>query len=94
MAFTNFQTGLSHSFESTFVELVPASRIRIADRFDDPGLASLMTKTITLRPVGCGTELVIQHEGLPPEFPTDMCYLGWQESLLQLAALVEHEIPG
>ncbi len=76
------------------MELVPGKRIRIADTFDDPGLAGDMTKTITLRPVSCGTELEVVHEGLPAAIPAEMCYLGWQESLLQLAALVEPEIPG
>jgi uncharacterized protein YndB with AHSA1/START domain len=94
MSFTNFQTGHSHSFQSNFLELIPGQRIRIGDKFDDPGLAGDMTKTITLRPVSCGTEMEIVHEGLPSAIPTEMCYLGWQESLLQLAALVEHEIPG
>jgi uncharacterized protein YndB with AHSA1/START domain len=94
MAFTNFGTGHSHSFESRFVELVPGQRIRIADKFDDPGLAGEMTKTITLRPVSCGTEIEILHDGLPSAIPAEMCYLGWQESLLQLARLVEPEIPG
>ncbi len=94
MSFTNFGTGHSHSFESTFLELVPGERIRLADKFDDPGLAADMTKTITLRPVSCGTELEILHEGLPAAIPAEMCYLGWQESLTQLAKLVEQEIPG
>jgi len=94
MSFTNFGTGHSNSFESRFVELVPGQRIRIADKFDDPGLAGDMTKTITLRPVSCGTEIEIPHEGLPSAIPAEMCYLGWQESLLQLARLVEPEIPG
>jgi uncharacterized protein YndB with AHSA1/START domain len=94
MSFTNFGAGHSHSFESKFVELVAGERIRIADKFDDPGLAGDMTKTITLRAVSCGTEMEIVHEGLPSEIPAEMCYLGWQESLLQLAALVEPEIPG
>jgi uncharacterized protein YndB with AHSA1/START domain len=93
MSFTNFGTGHSHSFESTFLELIPCERIRIADRFDDPGLAADMTKTITLRTVSCGTEIEIMHEGLPSAIPAEMCYLGWQESLLQLANLVEPEIP-
>lgn len=94
MSFTHFETGHSHSFESRFVELVPGERIRIADKFDDPGLAADMTKTITLRPVSCGTEMTILHEGLPAAIPAEMCYLGWQESLLQLARLVEPNIPG
>lgn len=94
MSFTNFATGHSHHFESTFLELVPGKRIRLADSFDDPALAASMTKTITLRPVSCGTEVEILHEGLPPAIPAEMCYLGWQESLLQLANLVEPGIPG
>jgi len=94
MSFTNFGTGHSHSFESKFLELVPGERLLIADRFDDPGLAGEMTKRITLRPVSCGTEIEIMHLGLPAVIPAEMCYLGWQESLLQLARLVEPEIPG
>ena len=94
MTFTNFGTGHGHSFESKFLELVPSERIRLADKFDDPALDAEMTKTITLRKVSCGTEIEIVHEGLPPAIPAEMCYLGWQESLLQLARLVEPEIPG
>lgn len=94
MSFTNFATGHSHSFECRFLELVPGERIRIADTFDDPGLAGDMTKTITLRTVMCGTEIEILHQGLPAPIPAEMCYLGWQESLIQLANLVEPEIPG
>lgn len=93
MSFTNFGTGQSHSFESTYLELIPGERIRLADKFDDPSLAADMTKTITFRPVSCGTELEILHAGLPEAIPPEMCYLGWQESLLQLARLVEPEIP-
>ena len=93
MSFTNFATGHSHSFQSTFIELIPGERLRIADQFDDPGLAAKMTKTITLREVSCGTEIEIKHEGLPSAIPAEMCYLGWQESLMQLARLVEPEIP-
>lgn len=93
MSFSNFGTGHSHAFESTFVELIPGERIRLADKFDDPGLAGEMTKTITLRTVSCGTEIRILHEGLPAAIPTEMCYLGWQESLVQLADLVEAGIP-
>jgi len=92
MSFINFGTGHSHSFESKFLELVPCERIRLVDRFDEPGPAGDMTKTITLRGVKCGTELEILHEGLPEAIPAEMCYLGWQESLLQLAHLVEPEI--
>jgi uncharacterized protein YndB with AHSA1/START domain len=93
MTFTNFENGHSHSFESRFVELVPNQRIRMADKFDDPAWAADMTKIITLRTVGSGTDLEIFHEGLPAFIPVDMCYHGWQESLLQLAQLVEHSIP-
>jgi len=71
MSFTNFGTGHSHAFESTFVELIPGERIRIADKFDDPGLAGNMTKTITLRAVSCGTEIEILHEGLPSAIPAE-----------------------
>lgn len=94
MSFTNFASGHSHSFESKFVELIPNERLVLADKFDDPGLPGEMTKTITLKAVSCGTELEIVHEGIPAEIPAEMCYLGWQESLLQLAHLVEPEIPG
>ena len=93
MSFTNFETGQGHSFESTFIELVTNQRIRLADKFDDPAWAADMTKTITLRTVSCGTELEILHEGFPEFIPVDMCYHGWQESLLQLAQLVEHSMP-
>lgn len=93
MTFTNFQTGHSHSFVSRFLELIPGQRILLADKFDDPGPAGDMTKTITLRTVRCGTEIEILHEGLPAAIPAEMCYLGWQESLLQLQRLVEPEIP-
>jgi uncharacterized protein YndB with AHSA1/START domain len=93
MTFTNFEDGHSHGFESKFLELVPFKRIRMADTFDDPDWAAEMTKTITLRTVSCGTELEILHEGLPVFIPVELCYLGWQESLTQLAELVEHEMP-
>ena len=93
MTFTNFGSGHSHSFESTYLELAPFERIRLADKFDDPGLEGDMTKTITLRTVMCGTEIEILHEGLPAAIPAEMCYLGWQDSLVQLAHLVEQEVP-
>jgi len=94
MSFTNFSNGQSQWFESRFVELVPGQRIQLADKFDEPGPAGNMTKTITLKPVSCGTELEVVHEGIPSVIPPEMCYLGWQESLRQLALLVEPEIPG
>ena len=94
MSFTNFTTGETHSFGGTYVELVPHARIRYTDRFDDPNLPGDMHVTITLEEVSCGTELHIVQEGLPDVIPPDMCYLGWQESLILLAKLVEADIPG
>jgi uncharacterized protein YndB with AHSA1/START domain len=93
MSFTNFGTGSAHSFSAKYVELVPHERIRHTDRFDDPNLPGEMNVTITLKPVLCGTELSIVQEGIPAVIPTEMCYLGWQESLGQLANLVEPSIP-
>ena len=94
MSFTNFDTGQCHGFEAKFVELAANERIRHVDKFDDPNLPGEMEVTITLRPVLCGTELTIVQAGIPDAIPIEMCYHGWQESLLQLANLVEHEIPG
>ena len=94
MSFTNFSTGHSHSFGGTFVELVPNERIRHTDQFDDPNLTGEMQTTIDLKPVSCGTEVSIVQEGIPVVIPTEACYLGWQESLILLAQLVEAEIPG
>lgn len=94
MTFTNFGTGNGHSFGGTYLELVPNERIRYNDRFDDPNLPGEMQVTVTLRAVSCGTELEVLQDGIPAVIPTEMCYLGWQESLLQLAQLVEPEIPG
>src|SRR5262245_54693492 len=93
MSFTNFTTGHSHSFGGKYVELVPHERIRYTDRFDDPNLPGEMQTTITLKKVSVGTELNIVQEGLPAVIPPEACYLGWQESLAQLAHLVEPEIP-
>jgi uncharacterized protein YndB with AHSA1/START domain len=93
MSFTNFGTGSAHSFSAKYVELVPHERIRHTDRFDDPNLPGEMNVTITFRPVLCGTELSIVQEGIPAAIPVEMCYLGWQESLGQLANLVEPSIP-
>lgn len=93
MSFTNFTTGHSHSFGGKYVELVPHERIRYTDRFDDPHLPGEMQTTITLKKVSVGTELNIVQEGLPAAIPPEACYLGWQESLTQLAHLVEPEIP-
>lgn len=93
MSFTNFGTGSAHSFSAKYVELVPHERIRHTDRFDDSNLPGEMNVTITFRPVLCGTELSIVQEGIPAAIPVEMCYLGWQESLGQLANLVEPSIP-
>ena len=93
MSFTNFGTGKSHSFGGKYVELTPHERLRYTDSFDDPNLPGTMQVTISFRKVICGTELTIVQEGLPAVIPVEMCYLGWQESLEQLAKLVEPEIP-
>lgn len=93
MSFTNFNTGSSHSFGGTYLELVPGERLRYNDQFDDPNLPGQMNVTITLRPVACGTELSIVQEGIPAAIPVEFCYFGWQESLALLAHLVEPEIP-
>ena len=94
MSFTNFTTGQSHAFSGEYRELVPSEKIRYTDTFDDPNLPREMQATISFRPVLCGTEINIVQEGLPEAIPLEMCYLGWQESLAQLARLVEPEIPG
>ena len=93
MSFTNFTTGQSHGFGGEYVELVPHQRIRYTDRFDDPNLPGEMEVTITLSKVSTGTELNIVQEGVPGMIPAEACYLGWQESLILLAKLVEAEIP-
>jgi uncharacterized protein YndB with AHSA1/START domain len=93
MSFTNFTTGHSHSFGGEFLELVPNERIRHTDTFDDPNLPGTMQTTISLRKVSVGTEVNIVQEGIPEVIPTEACYLGWQESLVLLAKLVEAEIP-
>jgi uncharacterized protein YndB with AHSA1/START domain len=92
MSFRNFGTGKSHSFAGEYLELVPFEKIRYSDQFDDPNLPGRMHATISLRQVVCGTELNIVQEGVPEVIPVEMCYLGWQESLAQLATLVEPEI--
>ena len=93
MSFTNFGTGHGHSFGGSYLELVPHQRIRYTDKFDDPNLPGEITVTVTLKKVMCGTDLSIVQEGVPAVIPAEMCYLGWQESLGQLAQLVEPEIP-
>lgn len=93
MSFTNFSTGNGHSFGGEYRELIPNQRIRYTDSFEDPNLSGEMLTTISLQQVSCGTEIAIVQEGLPEIIPVEGCYLGWQESLEQLAKLVEPEIP-
>lgn len=93
MSFRNFGTDNSQSFGGEYLDLVPFEKIRYSDRFDDPNLPGQMFTTISLRQVSCGVDLTIVQEGLPEAIPVEMCYLGWQESLAQLAKLVEPEIP-
>ena len=92
MSFTNFTSGNGHSFGGEYLELVPSQKICYSDKFDDPNLPGEMKTTVTLKQVSRGTELEVVQEGLPEAIPLEMCYLGWQESLTQLANLVEPEI--
>jgi uncharacterized protein YndB with AHSA1/START domain len=94
MSFTNFTNGKSHSFGGRYLELKQNERIRYTDKFDDPNLPGEMTTSVELRQVSVGTELNVVQEGVPEVIPAEACYLGWQESLAQLAKLVEPEIPG
>lgn len=94
MSFTNFATGQAHSFGGKYLELVPDAKLRYSDAFDDPNLPGQMMTTIELRAVMCGTEVNIEQSGVPEMIPVEMCYLGWQESLVMLAMLVEPEIKG
>ncbi len=93
MSFTNFSTGKSHSFGGKYLELTPHQRIRYDDKFDDPNLPGTMITTIDLKEVFCGTDVNVTQEGIPAMIPAEACYLGWQESLVLLAKLVEAEIP-
>ena len=92
MSFTNFTTGKGHSFGGEYLELVPHARIRYTDQFDDPNLPGIMEVTVILKAVSVGTEINIEQSGLPTVIPLEVCYLGWQQSLRQLAELVEPEI--
>jgi uncharacterized protein YndB with AHSA1/START domain len=94
MSFRNFTTGNGHSFGGEYVELVANQRLRYTDKFDDPGLAGTMEVTITLKAVSVGTDLDIVQSGIPDAIPVEACYLGWQQSLFNLAKVVEPEIPG
>jgi uncharacterized protein YndB with AHSA1/START domain len=92
MAFTNFGTGHSHAFGGTYLELIPGALLRYTDTFEDPNLPGELQVTVVLRQVLCGTEVSITQAGIPEVIPVEMCYLGWQESLAQLATLVEPQI--
>ncbi len=94
MSFHNFGSGNSHSFGGEYLDLVPNERIRYTDKFEDLNLPGVLEVTVSLTPVICGTELSITQAGIPEMIPLEMCYLGWQESLEQLAKLVEPDIPG
>jgi len=94
MSFENFSTGHGHSFGGEYLELVPGQLIRYTDKFDDPNLPGEIQVTVSLKAVLCGTELNVVQSGIPAVIPVEMCYLGWQESLAQLAQLVEPEIAG
>jgi uncharacterized protein YndB with AHSA1/START domain len=92
MSFTNFTTEHSHAFGGEYLELVPGERISYSDKFDDPNLPGVMTTTVSLKAVSGGTELNVVQEGIPDVIPVETCYLGWQDSLVLLAKLVEAEI--
>jgi uncharacterized protein YndB with AHSA1/START domain len=94
MSFENFSSGQGHSFGGQFHKLIPGELIQYSDKFDDPNLPGEILVTVNLKSVMCGTEIHIEQSGLPEAIPVEMCYLGWQESLAQLAHLVEPEIPG
>lgn len=91
-SFRNFTNGQSHSFGGEFIELVPHEKVRYTDKFDDPNLPGTMSVTVTLKAVSVGTELNVVQEGIPDPIPTDACYMGWQQSLENLAKLVEPDI--
>lgn len=93
MSFSNFTTKSGHSFGGEYLEIVPDERIRYTDRFDDPNLPGIIEVTVILKPVSVGTEINIEQANLPDVIPVEACYLGWQQSLMQLALLVEPEIP-
>jgi uncharacterized protein YndB with AHSA1/START domain len=94
MSFHHFSSGNAHFFGGEFLELTPDALIRYTDQFEDSNLPGVLEITVRLKPVLCGTELSIEQAGIPDAIPLEMCYLGWQESLAQLALLVEPEIPG
>ena len=94
MSFENFSTGQSHAFGGQYQKLVPGELVQYTDKFDDPNLPGEMQVTVTLKAVSCGTEINVEQSGIPEAIPLEMCYLGWQESLAQLANLVEPAITG
>lgn len=94
MSFENFSTGQSHAFGGEYLKLVAGELVEYTDRFDEPNLPGEMQVSVKLRAVACGTDVQIEQAGIPQAIPVDSCYLGWQESLLQLAALVEPDIRG
>jgi len=94
MTFHNFSTGGADSFGGEYLEVVPGERLRYTDRFDNPQLPGMLQVLVTFKAVVCGTDLEITQSGIPEAIPLEMCYLGWQESLAQLATLVEPNIPG
>ncbi len=93
MSFTHFASGHTHAFGGSYLELVPNEKLRYTDKFDDPNLPGVIEVTVTLTKVSCGTDLAIVQAGVPAVIPAEMCYLGWQESLAQLANVVEPDIP-
>ena len=93
MSFTHFGNGQVHAFGGEYLELLPGERLRYRETFDDPNLAGVMQTTVELQAVSCGTQVNIVQEGIPSVIPLEMCYLGWQDSLILLAQLVEAEIP-
>jgi uncharacterized protein YndB with AHSA1/START domain len=93
MSFTNFSTGTKIPFGGEYLELVPNERIRYTDRFEDPNIPGEIRTTVTLKTVSVGTGLDIVQEGVPALIPPEACYLGWQESLVLLAKLVEADVP-
>lgn len=92
MSFTNFTTGHSHAFHGEYLELVPNQRLRYTDQFEDPNLPGVIEVTVDLRQVSCGTEIHIEQANIPAVIPLEACYLGWQQSLVQLGRLVEPDI--
>ena len=93
MSFTNFTTGNSHSFRGEYLEIIPYELLKYSDQFDDPNMPEQIITTIEFKKVICGTEIFATQEGIPDAIPTEMCYLGWQESLDKLKRLVEPNIP-